>query len=298
MMWRGSYMRKSPLSGFRRIFQATKLNAMADRIFSGEPPAADVRIPYGPHPLQFGDLRLPAGDGPHAVAVIIHGGFWRARYDLEHIGHLCAALTSEGIATWNIEYRRLGDEGGGWPNTMLDSGAATDHLRAIAPEYNLDLNRVVTLGHSAGGHLASWVASRHRIPEDSDLYTPSPLPLLAAIPLAGVVDLHTAWEMRLSDNVVEDLMLGTPDEVPDRYASASPVELLPVGTKQILIHGTADPTVPSTLSEIYTARARDLGDDPTYIPLKNVGHFELIDPTSKWYSVVRDAVLSALDRKT
>jgi acetyl esterase/lipase len=291
-------MPKSPLSGFKRIFQVAKLNAMADRIFSMEPPAADARIPYGPDPLQFGDLRLPAGDGPHPVAVVIHGGFWRAKYDLEHIGHLCAALTSEGIATWSIEYRRLGDEGGGWPNTMLDVGAATDHLREIASEYNLDLDHVITLGHSAGGHLAAWVASRHRIPEESSLYTPSPLPLLAAIALAGVVDLRTGWEMRLSNNVVEDLMLGTPDEVPDRYDAASPIELLPIGIRQILIHGTADPNVPSTLSEIYTARARDLGDNPTYVPLKNVGHFELIDPTSKWYSVVRDEALGALERKT
>jgi acetyl esterase/lipase len=271
-----------------------RLNAMADRIFSVAPPPADARIPYGADPLQFGDLRLPKGDGPHPVAVVIHGGFWRAKYNLDHIGHLCAALTSDGIATWSVEYRRLGDEGGGWPNTMLDVGAATDHLRESADEYNLDLGRVAAVGHSAGGHLAAWVASRHRVPKASELYMPSPLPLVATIPLAGVVDLRTAWEMLLSNNVTQDLMGGTPDEVPERYAAASPVELLPIGTKQILIHGTADPNVPHTLSEIYVAHARELGDDPKYVPLKDVGHFELIDPTSKWYKVVRDEVLGAL----
>jgi acetyl esterase/lipase len=177
---------------------------------------------------------------------------------------------------------------------MLDVGAATDHLREIANEYKLDLGRVAVIGHSAGGHLAAWVASRHRVLEESELFMPSPLPLVATIPLAGVMDLRTAWEMRLSNNVTEELMGGTPDEMPERYAAASPVELLPIGTKQVLIHGTADPNVPHTLSEIYTAHARQMGDDPRYVPLKDVGHFELIDPTSKWYKLVRNEVLGVL----
>jgi acetyl esterase/lipase len=287
-------MAKSPFSGFRRILQVARLNSMADRIFSVSPPPADARISYGADPLQFGDLRFPKTEGPHPVAVVIHGGFWRARYDLEHIGHLAAILTGAGIATWSIEYRRIGDEGGGWPNTMLDVGAATDHLRQIAAEYNLDLNRIAAVGHSAGGHLAAWVASRHRIAEDSVLYVPDPLPLIATIPLAGVVDLRTAWERQLSDNVVQDLMGGAPDDVPERYAAASPVELLPIGVKQILIHGTADSTVPDILSKIYSDRARERGDDPKYIALKDVGHFELIDPGSKWCMMVRDEVLGVL----
>ena len=286
-------MPKSPFSGFRRIFRVSQLNSMADRIFSAAPPA-DARISYGSDPLQFGDLHLPAGEGPHPVAVVVHGGFWRAKYDLEHIGHLCAALTAEGVANWNVEYRRLGDEGGGWPNTMLDAGAATDHLREIAGEHNLDLARVIMVGHSAGGHLAVWTASRQRVPKESELYMPEPLPLMGTVSLAGVLDLRTAWEMKLSNNVVQDFMGGTPDEVPERYAVASPVELLPIGVKQVLIHGTADPNVPYTISKIYSDRAREQGDDPKLVSLKDAGHFELIDPQSKECGVVIDEVLGLL----
>jgi acetyl esterase/lipase len=147
-------------------------------IFSTPPPPATERIPYGPDPLQFGDLRLPEGPGPHPVVVVVHGGFWRARWDLEHIGHACAALTREaGVATWCIEYRRIGNEGGGWPGTFLDVGAATDFLREIAKTHSLDLDRVVTIGHSAGGHLAVWLAARQHIPKDDSLHTDLPLPL-------------------------------------------------------------------------------------------------------------------------
>ena len=185
-------MAKSPFAGFKRIFDTMRLNSMASNIFDKEPPTAHARIPYGSDPLNVGDLRLPAGDGPHPVAVVIHGGFWRAKYTLEHIGHLCAALTAEGIATWSVEYRRLGDEGGGWPNTMLDVGAATDHLREIAPQYKLDLDRVVVMGHSAGGHLAAWVASRHRIPETSDLYMPSPLLTLLSVSVTNATTAPSA----------------------------------------------------------------------------------------------------------
>src|SRR5579872_5792979 len=125
-------------------------------------PRADARLRYGPDPLHFGDLRLPGGTGPHPVVVMVHGGFWRARFNLEYAGHLCAALAALGIATWNVEYRRLGDTGGGWPGTLLDVAAAADHLRTLAAPYHLDLSRVVAMGHSAGGHLALWLAARRR----------------------------------------------------------------------------------------------------------------------------------------
>ncbi len=161
---------------FRKLRAGSRLRKMARHIFSTPAPSADVRIPYGDGPFHFGDLRLPrtAKPGQHPVVVVIHGGFWRARYDLEHIGHVCAALTSLGVATWSIEYRRVGNEGGGWPGTFHDVGAAVDHLRVLAPEHNLDLERVVVIGHSAGGHLALWVAGRHRIPEGNPLYTSRP----------------------------------------------------------------------------------------------------------------------------
>src|SRR2546426_3154207 len=115
------------------------------------PPPADHRILYGPGEFHFGDLRLPKQNGPHPAALVIHGGFWRAEYGLEYIGYACAALTDFGLATWNIEYRRLGQEGGGWPGTFEDVANAADHLQSIAQQFNLDPNRVIAIGHSAGG---------------------------------------------------------------------------------------------------------------------------------------------------
>lgn len=285
------------LSGFRRAMKASQLNSMAKRIFDTPAPTPDARAAYGPAPEQFGDLRLPPGDGPHPVLVMFHGGFWRAKYDLEHTGHLCAALTAHGIATWNVEYRRVGSVGGAYPNTLRDAGLAVDHLRKVAPRHNLDLDRVVLAGHSAGGHLAVWSAGRHRVPEGDPLYIPDPLPVRAAVALAGAVDLGLCWRMHLSNDAVVDLMGGTPEEVPERYAAASPGTLLPLGVKQVLVHGTRDPDVPYEISQFYTERAQSLGDDATLVSLKGTGHFELIDPGSKEHSRVRDVILDCLSER-
>lgn len=253
-------------------------------------PPSDVRIPYGTDRFQFGDLRLPRGNGPHPVAVVIHGGFWRSRYDLSAIGHLAAALREAGLATWNIEYRRIGNPGGGWPGTFFDVSEATEHLSALARSYPLDLGRVVTVGHSAGGHLALWVAAQHSKggEEPSDA---SRLPVIGAVSLAGVTDLQEAWRLRLSDGVVAELLGGPPDRVPDRYAAASPAQLLPLGVLQVLIHGLQDDTVPPALSEGYVSRAVRLGDEAHLITFPDAGHFEVIDPRAPEWRIVRDAVL-------
>ena len=260
---------------------------LLDRLTREAPPPT-ARIPYGEAPQQFGDLRLPSGDatGPYPVALVIHGGYWRARFDLGYFGAACGALAAAGIATWNIEYRRLGDSGGGWPGTFADVAAAADALRGLAARYPLDLSRVVTLGHSAGGQLALWLAARPRLPEGAALWRPDPLPIRAAIALAGVADLRRAWELRLSDNITETLLAGTPAQVPDRYASASPFELLPLGLPQRLFHGDRDTNVPFEISERYVERARSLGDDARLIPQAGAGHFEPVDPaTAEWQAV-------------
>ncbi len=261
-------------------------------------------LAYGLDKYQFGDLRLPSttpandaaatshpASGPYPVAIIIHGGYWRAAYGLDYFDEPCAALAAAGVATWNIEYRRLGNPGGGWPNTLLDVALAADHLRALAQTYPLDLTRVVTLGHSAGGHLACWLAARPRIPADSPLHMPDPLPIHAVVSLAGVVDLRRAWELRLSANATQTLLGGAPDAVPDRYAAASPYDLLPLDVRQVHIHGTADENVPIEISERYVARARELGDDATLVTLPGVGHFEPVDAeTPEWALVQRTVV--------
>ena len=163
---------------------------MSEDILERKLPDTGQRIAYGPEPRQFGDLRMPAGEGPHPVVIGIHGGYWRVRYDLNHFGHACSALTAAGFATWNIEYRRTGEPGGGWPGTFQDVAAAADFLRVLAPQYNLSLDHALSLGHSAGGHLAFWLAGRHTIASDSPIFTPNPLPLSGAVALAGAVDLR------------------------------------------------------------------------------------------------------------
>jgi acetyl esterase/lipase len=261
------------------------------------PPSADLRSPYGADPSQFGELRLPKSESPHPrpVVVVIHGGFWRARYDLVHVGHLCADLTSRGFATWNLEYRRVGNPGGGFPGTLRDVAAGVDHLRQLATTHRLDLARVVTLGHSAGGHLAAWVASRSRV-SDPSLRGPDPLRLAGMISLAGVLDLARAHALRLSEGIVGELMNGAPDEQQARYALASPIALLPNGVQQVLLHGTRDTTVPEELSLRYQAEAKRLGDDSRFVPLEGADHFELIDPKSAEWPRVVDAVTTLLGR--
>jgi acetyl esterase/lipase len=284
-----------PLSPLARLRERITLQRMYRRLFATPVPEAEARIPYGPDPLQFGDLRLPDGPGPHPLLVVIHGGFWRAAYDLTHIGWLCRAFTAAGAATWSIEYRRLGNAGGGWPGTFQDVGQAVDHLRVLAPHHALDLDRMVVTGHSAGGHLALWTAGRARIPAGDPLYRPDPLPVRAVVGLAAVSDLRLAWRLDLSDGVVEDFLGGAPESVPARYAVASPAELLPLGVPQTLVHGTADADVPFLLSESYQAAAHAAGEVVTLVSLPGVEHFALIDPQSRAWPAVRAAILPWLD---
>jgi acetyl esterase/lipase len=251
-----------------------------------------ARISYGSAPQHFGDLRVPARGGVHPVVVLIHGGFWRALYDLEYLSAVGDALAAAGIATWNIEYRRIGNPGGGYPGTFHDVARAIDFLRELAPRHNLDLARVVTLGHSAGGHLAVWAAARTRIPAGNAilLRDSAPLMLRAAFALAGVVDLRAAWRHRLSNQVVEEFIGGAPEKFPERYAVASPMELLPLGVKQVLVHGTEDENVPLGISADYVAAAAARGDDATLIAQRGAGHFEMVDPSSREWAIVFQAI--------
>jgi acetyl esterase/lipase len=263
-------------------------------VFETPAPPADARLPYGPLPHQFGDLRLPAGPGPHPVVVVIHGGFWRAKYDLEHVGHLCADLTRRGFATWSLEYRRVGHDGGGWPGTLEDVALGADFLRTLERSYGLGLARAVALGHSAGGHLAMWLGACHRLPAGGPLHREDPLRLRGVVSLAGVVDLERGFDLRLGDGIVEKFLGGAPAQVPVRYRSASPAALQPLGLPQVLMHGNEDDTVPVSMSEAFCARGRGLGDPVRCVTLPGTGHFELIDPRSREWPQVVDAARSLL----
>ena len=257
-------------------------------------PAPGRRIPYGGEPLQFGELRLPKGKGPHPVAVIIHGGCWLSEYDLRHVGSFAAALTGAGFATWSLEYRRVGNPGGGWPGTFQDVARGTDYIRSLRRTYPLDLKRVVVVGHSAGGQLALWLASRRRLLKDSPLYAPTPLPLRGVVSLAGITDMKK-FRPGCGDAVTK-LLGGPPEEFPERYRQTSPVELLPLGVRQWLIHGARDRIVPLEQSRQYKAAAAAKGDDARLTVLDDAGHFELIAPQSKAWTAVIEAVRTLLKK--
>lgn len=259
---------------------------------------ADHRIHYGKDPLQFADLRLPKGKGPYPVAIIIHGGCWMSKFaDLQNTAVLADALRDLGIATWNIEYRPEDYVGGGWPGTLTDVGQAADFLKKIAPQYSLDLSRVVVIGHSAGGHLALWLAARHRLPKSSSLYVQKPLPVRGVIALGGVPDLKAFREQGAKicgQDVIGKLLGATPEEIEKHYQEASPAALLPLGVLQILIYGTEDRAVPIAFGNTYLQAAKKQGDQVKLITIKGAAHHEYNVPNSISWPEVKSAVLSFL----
>lgn len=258
--------------------------------------APDTRIPYGSDPLQFGELRLPSGPGPFPVAVVIHGGCWVSKFaTLQNTAALADALRDAGLATWNVEYRRLDQPGGGWPGTFTDIAAAVDVVRTIAREHPLDLTKVITVGHSAGGHLALWAAARHRLPKDGALSRENPLRLRGAVALGGPGDLKgfAEYDEKIcGSNVIDSLMGGSPSAVPERYAEGSPVELLPLGTRQLMIVGADDAVMPVAARDSYSAAVKKAGESVEIVEVPG-GHFEVIAPTAAAWPTVRDKIVSA-----
>lgn len=249
--------------------------------------SAEVRTSsYGPADDQVGDLRLPDRPGPHPVAVLIHGGFWRDHWSRDTMEGLALDLAGRGWASWNLEYHRVGS-GGGWPATLEDVAAGIDHLAEIDEDF--DLNRVITVGHSAGGHLALWAAVR---PHLSDAI-PDPSTSVAVhgvVALAPVSDLTAGHAAGIGRDAVEEFLRRSPSDGPERYAAASPTELLPLGVPQIVAHGTADDAVPVEMSRGYVETARASGDDVTYHELADVGHMELIDPAHTAWQAAAESI--------
>jgi acetyl esterase/lipase len=257
-------------------------------------PPYDLRLTYGSDPLQFGHLRLPPGPGPHPIAVLIHGGCWRSQFDLSHLSSAAAALTSRGVATWNVEYRRVGSDGG-WPGTFQDVGQAVDFVRELARRVPIDASRTVLVGHSAGGHLALWAAGRRRLPEGSPVRRGDPLAVRGVVALAPVADLSAAAAESICGDAIPRLLGGAPVDVPDRYRQGSPIHLLPLGVPQRLIAGADDTIVPLPLIEAYAARSRAAGDATTLTSLRGMGHFELVGPSTAAWPAVERATLELLE---
>jgi acetyl esterase/lipase len=253
---------------------------MGDDILSLTAPKADARAAYGRDENQFVDLRLPKGKVPHALAICIHGGFWRAKYDLGYAGHLYAALTAKGIATVNVEYRRVGNAGGGWPGTFADVRAAYQFLLQNARKYEFDARRVVVIGHSAGGQLGLCLAAHET-------------GVKAVISLAGVVDLQRAYALHLSNNAVVEFLGGTPAEVGDHYREADPMKL-GIGAQQRLVHGAEDDVVPPAFSRDYVSAKRKAKEDARLVEIAGAGHFEVVDPRAGAWGDVERVVMEAV----
>ena len=247
--------------------------------------SADHRLAYGADPLQFGELWVPKTGRRHPVIVLIHGGCWRA--DLpgtELMDYMAADLRDRGYAVWNLEYRRIGHPGGGYPGTFRDIAAGVDHLRALALQYGLDLRRVAVSGHSAGGHLALWAAGRDRLPAASPLRVADPLPVRGAVSLAGIADLssyrETGPDACGGPSTIDSLVGIQGADGRDVFADTSPPSLLPLGDRQVVVSGALDHIVPPRFGQEYATAAAKAGDPAASVVLEGAGHFELIDPTS------------------
>ena len=232
----------------------------------------------GEHRVQRADLHLPPGAGPHPVAVVLHGGYWRARYGKVTTRPISADLARHGWAVWNVEYRRMGrGQGGGYPATLDDVAAAIDQLAGLdAP---LDLDRVTAVGHSAGGQLALWAAARR----DGRVRIAR---VVALAPLTAMADTARSDP----ESAVPEFLGGGPDDVPDRYAATDPIARLPLGLPMLLVHGDADPTVPLRRSRQYAEAARAAGDDVELVEVPGADHRDVIDPPSAAWRAAREWV--------
>ncbi|MEO8726171.1 MAG: alpha/beta hydrolase [Acidobacteriaceae bacterium] len=256
-----------------------------DSILSLPPVAADKRIHYGADPNQFGDLFLPKSGLPpsktlHPVLMFVHGGYWRARYDLLYASRFCRALADSGIAVWCLEYRRIGNSGGGWPGTFEDILAGWSALRRISSDHAIDLKRAMLCGHSAGAQLAMALSSRN------GKLDPRPRALFS---LAGVLDLQLAYDLHLSNDAVVEFLGGTPKQVPDHYAEANPMRLH-IAIPQVLFHGVPDEDVPVALSRTYYSAKHKAGERVLYNQSPSAGHFDWVDPRTPEFQQVLHAV--------
>lgn len=256
---------------------------MPDDILSRQPPPADKRLAYGSDANQFLDLRLPHNGKAKVLSPLvinIHGGFWRAQYSLDHAAHLCAALTARGLATANLEYRRVGNAGGGWPGTFADIRSAYQFLTQHLAAEHLDRERIVVMGHSAGGQLALCLTAHEpRVKR--------------VISLAGVVDLQQGYQLHLSHDAVAEYMHGTPKEVPEHYQEADPMRLSIPHARQCLLHGTADDTVPIAFSRDYVREKskRSPSEDVSLVEIDGATHFDMIDPATVAWKQIEAAVM-------
>ncbi|THD37047.1 MAG: alpha/beta hydrolase [Sphingomonas sp.] len=260
-------------------------------------PAPQATVSYGTDDYQKVDVWLPDGPGPFPVALMVHGGCWTTSIaDRSLMDWAADDLRKAGYAVWNIDYRGVDRPGGGYPGTFLDAAAATDLLRADAAQYHLDLSHVVAVGHSAGGHLALWLAARRNLPASSPLRSADPLPIAHVISLGGLPDLEATAaspDNGCGTDVVAQLVGKPGPGRPDVYADTSVPRLFPLGVPQDLVNGREDSIIPYRLATDYVARSKNAA---TLHTVENTGHVELIAPGTAAWKETRHLIATALGR--
>jgi acetyl esterase/lipase len=258
-----------------------------------ERPQPDHEIRYGEGQLQVVDLWLPQGEGPHPTVLMVHGGCWQTEIaDRRIMNWIADDLRKRGIAVWNIDYRGVDRTGGGYPGTFVDTAAAADALREHAPKFNLDISRLVATGHSAGGHLALWLAGRPRLPGGGPLRRNNPIPIHSVVSLGGLQDLEEAARPPGSGcgtEVIQKLTGGS-------FADTSVPRLAPLGVPQVLVNGAQDRIIPPFYAEAYAKQMRAAGDDVRVRMIGRTGHVELIAPESDAWKVAAQEIGEALGR--
>ena len=213
---------------------------------------------------------------------MIHGGCWQKGIaDRTLMNYAAEDLRARGLAVWNIEYRGVDEDGGGYPGTFLDVGKAADALLNYAAEYNLKTDKIAAFGHSAGGHLAAWLSTRANLPESSPLYTGNPLPLYGVVNSGGLADLEASAPVTFDGclaNIMDTLVGAPSSERPDVFSDTSPVKLFPAKAIQISVNGDQDNIAPPKLGEAYTVKAKAAGMEAEFVLTAPSGHVELVSP--------------------
>jgi acetyl esterase/lipase len=217
---------------------------------------------------ETGRYYAPSGPSPHPTVLFIPGEFWKDS-GVGRDDNFCKALARAGAAVWSLPYPRIGDPGATWAVIAEDVVKGAQRLISLEARYSLDLTRLVAVGHAGGGHLALWLAAQR------------------VVDLRGVIGLAAISDLQLGSGVVRELLGGTPDQIPQRYAAASPMELLPISVPQRLVHGTADKVIPFEMSE----RFAKASGNAKLIPLDGAGHFDLIDPNSRFWPTIQRTIL-------
>lgn len=269
-----------------------------DDLLARPRPEPTHTIKWGPGATDIADLWLPEGAGPHPVVLMVHGGCWqKAIADRTIMNYAAEDLRTQGLAVWNIEYRGVDEDGGGYPGTFLDVAHAADALRDQAAAYNLKTDRIAAFGHSAGGHLALWLAARPKLPASSPLRMDNPLRITGVVNSGGLADLKRSAPVTQPEclsSILDQLTGDISSTRANVFSDTSPAEMFPLRVFQVSVNGEDDYIAPAVLGQDYTRRAKAAGDRAEVAVLANTGHVELVTPGTDAFRRETDYLKSML----